>query len=249
MTGIVYHKSRRVNWHISRHTYLVDVGSEIVVPQMEVSDLYEDQMLDPPFPETRFFEIEIEEVRKTGTRIFAFQNIYPVHAKKKPDWHILKFRIRRGSWSITERIQARTPQGISQWIYTDDFNILFLSSGGRHDPEMLLSLITGKLDCIAQSICAGTRIPSEFENQLSCRTAFSSIFSDGIDGAFREAVIYRDHAQALLTGDLDAASPRTAASEICSHHGRAQVSNTKVAEVHVDLDQIDEMKDLSWLND
>jgi|GEM_PF-1842594 len=246
MTGVIYHKSTRIAWHHSRHTYLVDAGCEIEIPLIEVSELYEDQLLAPPFESTRFFEVEIDEIRNLGVRTFAFQNIFPVRARRKPDWHILKFRIRRGSWTITERLVAKTPLGTTQWIYTDDFNILFLSSGGRHDQDTLVRLITARLDVIARSCEAGSRIPSEFENQLACRTAFGMIFADGIDGAFRDAEVYRDHSS-LLTGSLDTSDPGVAASAICSHHGRASVSTRKVAEVNVDLGQIEEMKDLSWL--
>lgn len=248
MTGIVYHKHTRMTWRHSRHSYLMDVGNEIEIPRMEVSDLYENRMLAPPYEKTRFFEIEIDEVRTFKSKTFAFQNIYPVRAKRKPDWHILKFRIRRGSWTITERLVTQTPPETTQWIYTDDFNILFLSSGGRHDPDTLLNLITAKLDGIARSIEAGARIPSEFENQLACRTAFGSIFANGIDGAFRDAVVYRENLSAL-TGSLDTSDPRAAESALSFHHGRARVSNRKVAEVNVDPDQIEEMRDLSWLTD
>jgi hypothetical protein len=248
VTGIVFHKTHRINWHHKRHTYLVDVGSGIEIQQMEVSDLYENRMLDPPFPETRFFEIEIDDMKNWGSRTFVFQHITPVKANRKPDWHILKFRIRRGSWSVTERLHSKSANGEIQWLYTDDFNILFISSGGRHDGEMLLNLITGKLDAIAKSIRSGARIPSEFENQLSCRTAFDTMFTDGVDGAFRDAVIYQQHASAI-SGELDAKDPQAAKTAISSNHGRVAVKPEQAAELHVDLSQIDELQDLSWLNE
>lgn len=248
MTGIVYHKTERINWLHKRHSYLVDIGSSIEIPLMETSLVYEDRVLDPPFPETRFFEIEVDEVKKWGSKTFVFQNIIPVKAKRKPDWHLLKFRIRRGSWTITERIQKKTPSGETQWIYTDDFNILFLSSGGRHDSDMLLNLITARIDAIAQSIRSGARIPSEFENQQSCRSAFDTMFTDGVEGAFRDAVIYQQHASAI-SGELGANGPKAATSAISSNHGRVAVTPAQAAELHVDLTQIDELQDLSWLNE
>lgn len=248
MTGIVYHKTERINWLHKRHSYLVDIGSSIEIQLLETSPVYENRVLDPPLPETRFFEIEIDEVKKWGSKTFVFQNIIPVKAKRKPDWHLLKFRIRRGSWTITERIPQKTASGENQWLYTDDFNILFLSSGGRHDSEMLLNLITVRLDAIAQSIRVGARIPSEFENQQSCRSAFDTMFTDGVDAAFRDAVIYKQHASAI-SGELSAKSPEAATSAISSNHGRVAVSPVQAAELHVDLTQIDELQDLSWLND
>ncbi|NMB79802.1 MAG: hypothetical protein GYA23_11995 [Methanomicrobiales archaeon] len=248
MTAVVDHKTQRLAWHHKHHSYLVDTGSPIEIQQIEVSRLFENCLLDPPFPETSFFEIEIEEVKKDGKRTFAFTNIWPVRAQRNPDLHILRFRIKRGGWNITERIYDTTPHGEKQWLYTDDFNILFLSSGGRHDAEMLISLITGKLDSIARSIMSGSRIPSEFENQLSCRSAFGTIFSNGVDGAFRDSVIYKQHASAI-SGELDEYGLPVSGTEIAGRHGHVSVSSQQMARLQVDLDTIDDLQDLSWLTD
>ena len=247
MTGIVYHKTQRVSWHHVRHTYIVDVGITIDVPLMEVSKLYENVILDPPYPKIRYFEVEIDEQRQGMNKSALFQNIFPVNAKKKPDWHFLRFRIKRGSWTITERVHFPTDTGEAQWLYTDDFNILFLSSGGRHDLNMLVNLITGKLNVIAQSFHAGKPIPSEFENQLACRNAIDSLFSEGVDGAFRDAVIYQDYG--LIEPDkLQKNSALPSETEISSYHGRAKVSLEKVAGLHVDINEIEDLRDLSWLS-
>ena len=247
MTGIIYHKKRRISWTHSRHSYLVDLGRGIDIQQLEVSDLYENSLVDPPYPETRFFEIEIDEERKNGKKLFVFQNICPVHAKRKPDWHILKFRIRRGSWIITEKIQSRTETGELQWIYTNDFALLFVSSGGRHDLEMLLNLMTCKLDAIFRSIGAGSRIPSQFENQLACRDAFGEIFIGGVDGAFHDTVLYHDHALGFPGGVPGSETPTVAG--IAAHHGRLPVNSKQAADLSVDLTRIEELQDLSWLNE
>ena len=66
----------------------------------------ESRILSPPHPETRYFEIEVDEVPASGEKTFVFQNIFPVRAGRKPDWYFLKFRIRRGGWTITERLHA-----------------------------------------------------------------------------------------------------------------------------------------------
>lgn len=247
MTGVVYHISKRTGWHRVRHTYLVDVGATIDVPLMDVSKLYENCVLDPPYPKIRYFEIEIDEQREGKMKAALFQNIFPVHAKKKPDWHFLRFRIRRGSWIITERIHFPTDTGEAQWLYTDDFNILFLSSGGRHDLDMLTNLITSKLNAIAQSIHDGNRIPSEFENQLACREAIGTIFSEGVDGAFREAVIYQDF-DLIVTNPHEQDLPLPSAAGISIHHNRARVRPEKVADLHVDINEIEDLRDLSWLS-
>lgn len=248
MNGIVFHKIHRTGWHHSRHSYLVDVGHEIGIRQLETSDLFEDRLLDPPNPSTRYFEIEIDEIRAGTARTFVFRNIWPVLARRKPDWHILKFRIRRGSWTITERIRSETKTSETQWIYTDDFNLLFISSGGRHDGAMLAGLVVEKLHTIARSIQSGAPVPSEFENQQSCRSAFGEIFADGVDGAFCDTGVYRKHASAISV-ELDAGNPRHAASGINGNHARAAASNQRAADLAVDINQIEELQDLSWLND
>jgi hypothetical protein len=247
MTGVVFHKIQRTAWHQVRHTYLVDVGTAIEVPLIEVSELFENCILAPPYPRTRYFEIEIDEVREGAKKITLFQNIFPVRAKRKPDWRFLKFRIKRGSWTITERLYFPTDTGETQWLYTDDFNILFLSSAGRYDPDMLTTLVTAKLTAIVQSFTTSNRIRSEFENQLSCRSAFDTLFCEGVDGAFRDAVIYQDYGL-LVSEEIKTGIASAYGAGICSHHGRATVSGEKVAELHVDINEIEDLRDLSWLS-
>ncbi len=248
MNGIISHKIHRIGWHHSRHSYLVDIGNEIEIRQLEISDLFENCLLDPPHPSTRFFEIEIDEIRAGTAKTFVFQNIFAVRARRKPDWRILKFRLRRGSWTITERIQSKSKNIETQWLYTDDFNILFVSSGGTHDGAMLASLITEKLYAIARSIRSGSPLPSEFENQQSCRSAIGEIFSDGVEGAFCDTGVYRQHASAI-SAELDASNPRAAISAISGNHGRGAISKQQAADLAVDIDQIEDLRDLSWLND
>lgn len=247
VTGIVYHKTKRTAWRRVRHTYLVDVGTLIDVPLMDVSKLYENCILDPPYPKIRYFEIEIDEQREGGRKTALFQNIFPVHAQKAPDWQFLRFRIKRGNWTIMERIHFPTDTGEAQWLYTDDFNILYLSSGGRHDLEMLANLITAKLGAIAQSIRKGSRIPSEFENQIACREAIGTMFSEGVDGAFREAAVYQDYG-VIVANPQEKDLPLPSAAGISTHHGRARVSPERFAGLHVDLNDIEDLRDLSWLS-
>ena len=67
---------------------------------------------------------------------------------------------------------------------------------------MLLSLIIQKLNMIALSVQSGRRIRSEFENQQKYRAAMSDMFSEGVDGAFRDVPVYQQHGD--MTGsDID----------------------------------------------
>lgn len=248
MTRIVYHKTRRISWQQVRHTYLVDVGTAIEIPLMDISKLYENCILEPPYPKIRYFEFEIEEQRDGKTKTALFLNIVPVKAKQKPDWHILVFRIRRGSWTVTERIHFPTETGEAQWLYTDDFNILFLSSGGRYNLDMLTTIITGKLNSIALSYNSGNRILSEFEEQLACRTAIKTLFSEGMDAAFRGAAVYQDYGL-TASGKLPEDSVLPSGAEISSHHGRAKVVPQNAPDMRVDINEIEDLNDLSWLGE
>lgn len=246
MTAVVYHTCRRIAWRQSRHAYLIDVGHRIAIRQAAVSPAGEVRAPAAPYPVTQYFELEIDEVRAHGKKTYVFQTIVPVHARRKPDWHILKFRIRHGGWTVTERIPAGATDNDPPWIYTDDFNILFLSSGGRHDLDMLISLIIAKLDSIACSVRAGTPIPSQFESQLACRDAIGTLFSDGIDGAFQDTLLYRQPS-ATPPGRQPATGGLTATgTEICARHGVAAAIQQTGA-MSVNLDQIEELNDLSWL--
>lgn len=247
MSGIVSHTSRRTGWHSTCHTYIVDIGDAIEIQQIVVMDPQSKHLLNEPVLPTRYFEVEIDEIRNGSTKTGAFRNIWPVRAHRRPDWHILRFRIRRGRWMVTERIHSSTPTGDVQWLYTDDFNLLFVASGGRHDAEALMNLIAGKLDAIAKSIRAGSRIPSEFENQQLCRAVMGNLFSEGVGAAFDKTVLYRNHVGGLF-GEMPGKDGVPSGAGISACHGKARIPSGQVAEnARVDLDQIEDLRDLSWL--
>jgi hypothetical protein len=213
MTHIVEHKSLRYTWELVRHTCLVDLEEEIEIRQVEISPSHEDRLLAPPYPLARFFEIEIDQIQKKGKTVYSFRNICPVEIRQKPDLHILNCRIKIGSSRVTRRIHSQEGDIETRWLYTDDFFLISLSSGDRHDLSMLLSLIIGKLNMIALSIQSGRRIRSEFENQLKYRAAMSSMFSEGVDGAFRDVPVYQQHGDVTGGGPDKSTGIESAASE------------------------------------
>jgi hypothetical protein len=203
MTHIVEHKSFRYTWELVRHTYLVDSESGIEIRQVEISPSHENRMVDPPYPLTPFFEIEIDQIQKNGKTVFSLRNICPVEINQKPDWNLLNSLIKTGSPRVTRRFQSQDGETETRWLYTDDFFLISLSSGDRHDLSMLLSLILGKLNMIAVSIQSGRRILSEIENQETYRTAMSTMFSDGVDGAFRDVPVYQQHGEVTSSGPAE----------------------------------------------
>ena len=90
MTHIVEHKSFRYTWELVRHTYIVDSresrsrsGRSRYPPSMEA------RLLDPPYPRTPFFEIEIDQIQKNGKTVFSLRNICPVEINEKPGLNFL----------------------------------------------------------------------------------------------------------------------------------------------------------------
>jgi hypothetical protein len=215
MTHIEEHKIFRYSWELVRHTYIVDLASEIEIRQVEISPSLENRLLDPPYSFTPFFEIEIDQIQKNGTTVFSFRNICPVQINQKPAWNFLNSLIKTGSPRVTKRFQSQEGETETRWLYTDDFFLISLSSGDRHDLSMLLSLILGKLNMIALSIQSGRRIRSEFENQQKYRAAMSTMFSEGVDGAFRDVPVYQQHGEVTGSGpDGNASAPGSPADSI-----------------------------------
>jgi hypothetical protein len=202
MTHVVEHKSFRYTWELVRHTYIVDLESEIDIQQVAISPSSETRLLDPPYPRTSFFEIEIDQIHKNGKTVSSFRNICPVEISRKSGWNPMNSLLRSGSPRVTRRFQSQEGETEARWLYTDDLFLISLSSGDRHDLSMLLSLIIGKLNMIALSIQSGRRIRSEFENQQKYRASMRDMFSEGVDGAFRDVPVYQQHGD--MTGtDID----------------------------------------------
>ena len=145
MTHIVEYKSFRYTWELVRHTYIVDLESEIEIQQVVISPSQKNHLLDPPYPLTSFIEIEIDQIQKNGKTVFSLRNICPVQIKLKPAWNFMNFWIKSGSSRVTKRFQSEEGETEIRWLYTDDFFLISLSSGDRHDLSMLLSLIIGHL--------------------------------------------------------------------------------------------------------
>ena len=228
MTGIVEHKSLRYNWELVRHSYLVDVGNEIGIQQVEISPPDTYHLLDPPYPVTRFFEIEIDQIQKNGRTVFSFRNICPVQIDQRPELPLLSHRIGKESWNITKRLHAQEGETETRWLYTSDFFLLSVSSGDRHDLGTLLSLILGRLNMIALSVLSGKRIRSEVENQLEYRNSIGTLFSNGVDGAFRDVPVYKQHGEVTSSGpDANASAQNTQAGKSCSICGAAISSTAK----------------------
>lgn len=238
MTGIVEHKSFRYTWELVRHSYLVDIGSEIGIQQVEISSPGEHRMLEAPYPATRFFEVEIDQIQKNGRTVFSFRNICPVQVdQRREEPNLLSRGFGKAGRNITKRFHAQEGETETRWLYTNDFFLISLSSGDRHDLIMLLNLILGRLNMIALSILSGKRVSSEFENQLEYRNSIGMLFSGGIEGAFRDVPVYRQHGEVtgsvpdgstpVLSAPADRATSTRPAVRFCGNCGGALSGTAK----------------------
>jgi len=66
-----------------------------------------------------------------------------------------------------------------------------------------------------------------------------------VDGAFRDAAIYRDYGL-FVSEEIRTCIASGYCTGICSNHGRATVSGEKAAELYVDIYEIEDLRDLSW---
>ncbi len=245
MTGIVHHTRQRLAWKESRHTYLLDTGSRIAIRQMMVLPTGEPRLLPPPYPSTQYFEIVIDESRTRGQTTFSFQSIFPVDARRTPDWRFLRFRIRRGSWKIVGHIPEETAAGDRQWVHTDEFNMLYLAYGGKHDPESLLGMFAGRLDAIASGRNDGISPVPANGNGLAVSEDLNTMLSQGLDASFRDSMLARKD---TIWSDQKIPSGRSSpASGAVSVRETSWSGNSPAADSRLDLNGIEELNDMSWL--
>ena len=105
--------------------------------------------------------------------------VYPGPCTEETGSHvILGFRIKKGRWIITERPEnMRYGIPAVQWIYTDDFCLLHLTSG-NNSVDAMADLVITKIDDIASSIREGNRVRSHIENEVSYRESVKTLLID-----------------------------------------------------------------------
>lgn len=242
MTDILSHTSRKIRGEGISHSFLVDIGGEI-----EIHGVCEGEPLrgglvfsDPFYQKTRHFEIIIDVPHGGERDTVENISVYPVHARKKRDLRLLGFRIKKGRWVITERPES-TRYGIPavQWIYTDDFCLLHLTSGSN-SVEAMTDLVITKIDEIASSIRNGNRIQSHRENEESYRESVKTLLIDPSAGELR------------VTGNLSAAiSPGLQFPKNTGGKGTGitamPIEFADKRLLNLRLSEIDEINDMSWM--
>jgi hypothetical protein len=174
-TKVVYHESQQSGLNHIEHSYLMDVGDEIAIHQVMENKLKvtESVMLEPPYPETRYFEVAIREYKEESLSLVDDLQIYPVLTRKNPDRTVFRFVIRPGSIHIAERIYKKTSTSETQWIYSHDFHI-FAIVNAEDTLEQMVNRILGKLDEIVESLKNGAPVSSYAEDRQILQEAYEA---------------------------------------------------------------------------
>jgi hypothetical protein len=170
MTRVVWHESMKDRGDTVDHTYLIDIGMEIDINQIDENKwkFSNRALLRPPYPRTRYFELVIRESSEAGVSMVDDLEIYPVQAVKSPDTMFFTLRIRRGARKIAARIHAKTANVDIQWIYTHDFH-LFAILYAQDTLDQIVDRVLVKLDEIVMAIQQGSRVPSHVEDTAQLR--------------------------------------------------------------------------------
>ncbi len=165
MTVVVYHESIKSGRNQIDHTYLIDVGEEIDIQQVDEYKwkVSERALLPPPHPRTRYFELVIQEYKEDGLSLIDDLQVYPVHVTRKPDVTFMGQCITRGSLKIAGRMNKKTDTAEIQWIYHHDFH-LFAIIHSENNLGQMVDRVLAKLDEIAVSIKSGSRVSSHVED-------------------------------------------------------------------------------------
>jgi hypothetical protein len=262
MTEIVYHEYQKVDKNHIDHSYLVDVGDEIEIQQvMEYKwKVFDSVILKPPHPKTRYFEIMIKEFRDRETSLIDDLHVYPVLASKAPDFKILGLTLKRGDWSIAERIYKKANTTEIQWIYTDDFH-LFAITHAQDELDLMVDQIVGKIDEIARSIKTGYRVYSHMENQRMRREAFDAVIESQSGITINKTAVLK-HPEFQLIAELGEGDRKKMQDEILrdlvalgatldtfggSNKIVAKIEIPENTDISSQISHIEELQDLGWL--
>jgi len=262
MTHIIYHEYERVDKKHIHHSYLIDVGDDIEIQQvMEYKwKVFDSVILKPPHPVTRFFELVIQELEEKDSSVIEDLHVYPVHARRKPDISFFGFRIKRGDWTITERIYKKVNTNEIQWIYTDDFHLFAITHASDRLDSMVEQIVT-RIGEIAASIKGGYRVSSHMENQQIRREAFDSVMESHSGITINKTAILK-HPEFQLVAELGGGDRRKMQDEILrdlvalgatldtfggSNKIVAKLEIPKETDINEQLAHIEELQDLGWL--
>jgi hypothetical protein len=157
-TVVVYHENWKSGPNHTGHSYLMDAGEEIDIQQVADNKLNkgDSYIVNPPYPETRYFEVIIREYNDNALSQVDDLQIFPVFVTKNPIKSPGSHALPPGALQITKRIYQKTSTTEIEWIYSHDFHI-FAILHAEDTLSQMVDLILGKLDEIVTSLNGGVR--------------------------------------------------------------------------------------------
>jgi len=161
---VIRHESEASGSNHIDHSYLIDVGEEIDIHQVDESrwNAPDRALLPPPHPGTRYFELVIREYKEDGLSLIDDLQVCPVNIKRKPDITFMGLCIAHGNLQSGERLCKKTATADIQWIYHHDFHLFAILYSEDNLGQMVNRVLT-KLDQIVTSIKRGSRVSSHVE--------------------------------------------------------------------------------------
>ena len=268
MTRVVWHESMKGRGDTVDHTYLIDIGMEIDINQIDENKwkFSNRALLRPPYPRTRSFELVIRESREAGVSMVDDLEIYPVQAVKSPDTMFFTLRIRRGALKIAARIHAKTAQVDIQWIYTHDFH-LFAILYAQDTLDQMVDRVLVKLDEIVTAIQQGSRVPSHVEDTSQLRDETETVMEKPRKAPVRVPTINEvpvSYHRAPLPARGDGSDRRTLQAKIVRDLASTRISpgtfrpsDRKIPDLRIPegigvdkiLESIRDLQDDEWLYD
>ena len=175
-TTVVWHESRMSGKNHINHSYLLDAGSVMDIQEVveQTGKLSNIELIQPPHPRTRYFELVIREYKENGLSLIDDLQVYPVHVTKKPDITFLGFILKQRTRDISERLYKKAGTTEIQWIYSHDFH-LFAITDTDDTLDQMVDRIIEKIDQIATSLHHGSRVSSHIEATQMLREAFDTV--------------------------------------------------------------------------
>jgi len=176
MARVVWHENVMSERNHINHSYLIDIGEEIDIQQVDENkwNSSDRALLPPPHPGTRYFELFICEYNEDGISLIDDLQVYPVQVTEKSEGINKAHSIQRRMLKIARRIYKKTDTSEIRWIYSHDFHLF-----GLIHPQDTLGLMVDrvllKLDEIVISIKNGSRISSHVEVTEKLKDEFDAV--------------------------------------------------------------------------
>ena len=165
-TIVVYHESQKSGRNRISHSWLLNVGREIVIQEIVEYTGNAPEGSYCPLLIRRHGILNLPYASIDDGRISRVEDlqVYPVHVARNLTSTILGLRPQRGILDISGRIYKKTAVTEVQWIYTNDFHLLAITYPDDTLDQMVDRIIA-KIDQIVVSLQCGIRVAPVADDQ------------------------------------------------------------------------------------